>query len=180
MTANDLTAARLRELFNYDQSTGAFTRRAATNRHAAGPVATGPNDDGYLRLYIDGKRYKQHRLAFLYVHGKWPDGLIDHKLGDRSANAIHLIRDVDNHVNAQNRRGPNKNNKVGLIGASPLVRKNGAVVYRAQICVRGRVKQLGIFATPLEAHETYLLAKRREHPGYIAKAAIVRRVEGLA
>ena len=32
-----------------------------------------------LVALIDGKGYLGHRLAWLYIHGHFPDGLLDHK-----------------------------------------------------------------------------------------------------
>lgn len=64
-----LTAARVRELLNYDASTGVFTWRAAAGRWGrihAGAVA------GRRMIWLDGKQYLSSRLACLYVHGNWP------------------------------------------------------------------------------------------------------------
>lgn len=43
-----------------------------------------------------------HRLAWLYVHGEWPQREIDHKDNVRHHNWIGNLRDVSHSVNMQN------------------------------------------------------------------------------
>lgn len=161
-----LTAERLRELYSYDPSTGVFTRRCSWNRHKAGPVQTKGDGRGYLRLYIDGQRYRQHRLAYLYVHGEWPPSLLDHKNGETANNVISNLRPADVQLNAENRTACNKNNKLRILGVSPKTRKDGSLIYRSQICAKGKVIALGEFKSAEEARATYLAAKMALHPGF--------------
>lgn len=100
-----------------------------------------------------------HRLAWLYVHGRWPDGLIDHKNGDRADNRFDNLRDVAHRVNMQNLRKAFVSSKTGLLGASPL--KDGR--FGAFIKRDGKSKNLGTFDTPELAHAAYVAAKRVIH-----------------
>jgi hypothetical protein len=43
-----------------------------------------------------------HRLVWFVVHGKFPDGDIDHINGNRSDNRIENLRDVTRRANLQN------------------------------------------------------------------------------
>lgn len=75
MTTEILTAARLREVLNYEPETGAFTRLVpalmpnGSVRIPVGAVAGGINGDGYVVIKVCGKEHRAHRLAWLYVHG---------------------------------------------------------------------------------------------------------------
>lgn len=62
---SDLTAQRLRDLFEYEA--GVFTRRA----DGARPARKRPDRD-ILIITIGGWTYSVERLAYLYVHGCWP------------------------------------------------------------------------------------------------------------
>lgn len=158
---NELTAARLRELLSYDQGTGVFTWRVRMNNLAAGAVAGCLGSRGYWRIKVNKRIYQAHRLAWLYVHGLWPNGDIDHVDGERANNVISNLRDVSQSVNGQNqRRAHSKNKSSGLLGVSA---NRGR--WRAQILVAGKNITLGRFDTPELAYSAYLAAKREHHAG---------------
>ena len=73
-----LTAERLREVISYNADTGVFLNKVARRRALIGAVSGRINRDGYRQIQIDGRIYSAHRLAWLYVHGSWPGGFIDH------------------------------------------------------------------------------------------------------
>ena len=77
-----VSAERLRELLRYDLDTGMFYwRRSRRGPHNGGSVAGRPTQR-YWQIMVDGKRYQAHRLAILYVTGKWPPNVVDHIDGD--------------------------------------------------------------------------------------------------
>lgn len=159
-----LTQARLKELFEYDQLTGIFTRRIATGRHGchkAGEIAGTHHPDGCVHIGLNHTTWKAHRLAWLYVHGAMPTGVIDHINGNRSDNRIANLRDVTQSVNLQNMRRAKSTSKTGFLGAVPL--KNGR--FAACLVVDGRNKQVGVYPTPELAHQAYVAAKRQLHQG---------------
>ena len=156
-----ITQARLHELLSYDPETGVMRWRVDRARTAkAGQIAGTRNDRGYISIAIDRKVYRAHRLAWLYIHGKWPNYEVDHIDGDRTNNRIKNLRDVKKSVNLQNQRHASANNKSGFLG----VCKRGNY-WRAEICVNGKTRFLGSFATPEEAHQAYVNAKRGLHDG---------------
>lgn len=159
-----LELAELRETLSYDQESGEFCwLKTNSNVSMAGSIAgRSMNSDGYRQIVIAGRFYKAHRLAWFYVHGKWPDQ-IDHINGDRTDNRLCNLRNVTSQQNTQNQRKPHRNNKLGLLGV--VMRPNGR--YQAEIRVDGRKRYLGTFDTPNEAGEAYLRAKRDFHPGAI-------------
>ena len=147
-----VTQQRLHELFAYDPLTGVFTRRiATTNRVKVGSVAGGINSDGYRSMRADGRIYRAHRLAWLYVYGVWPEGEIDHRHGHRDDNRIGKLRDIRKDQNAKNRK-KNANNVSGFKGVS-FHRRLGR--WQAQISFGGRVLGLGYYPTPELASAAY-------------------------
>lgn len=103
-----LTQARVKELMTYDADTGVFTRIKSVSR-AGKRVTTKPNSDGYLAFCIDYKMYLQHRVAWLYVYGAFPDGHLDHINRVKTDNRICNLRSATAFENSQN-TPPAKNN----------------------------------------------------------------------
>lgn len=104
-----------------------------------------PDSTGYIRIRINGVKYKAHRLAWFCYHGQWPDGDIDHINGVRHDNRIANLRVVTNKQNHENRLAANRNNSTGLRGVS-LHKKTGK--YKAHIRHNGVLYYLGLYATP--------------------------------
>jgi hypothetical protein len=70
-----LTAQRLRELFEYDPTTGCFKRRYSRGSQKSGAVAGANDPDGYLRIRIDyaelgADRHKGRWRSSIGVGGK--------------------------------------------------------------------------------------------------------------
>lgn len=103
MTTKILTQDRLKELLQYDADTGVFVYKIKRQRCKVGAVAGTRDNRNYLTCSIDGKLYKLHRLAWLYVYGHWPNDQIDHIDHNPSNNAIANLRDVSCAQNQQNR-----------------------------------------------------------------------------
>ena len=165
--ADEILAARVRELFHYDPATGVFTRKVRlAQRHQAGDrgdfLVTGGGLIGYRRVSFDSNRYLAHRVAWLYVNGCWPSKDIDHINGDRGDNRIANLRDVPNSTNRENMRAPRSDNASGYLGVHF---HKQAKKWRARIQVKSRGINLGLFDTPEQAHEAYLQAKRKLHSG---------------
>ena len=159
MTA--LTQARLKELLTYSPRTGVFTWRVTRGPKAmAGAVAGTPHARGYVALMVDQKLYLAHRLAWLYVHGVWPEWTIDHRNGNRADNRIRNLRDVTLQVNLHNQTKPYNRNKSGLRGVSFEPRSNK---WYSRIRVAGSNLMLGYFGTAQEAHAAYVAAKAVYH-----------------
>lgn len=158
----DLTAERLRKLLHYDPETGIFTRTANRGNTKVGWVAGSLDNRGYRCVTVDGRRYKCHRLAWLYVYGVWPSGVIDHVDHNTDNNRISNLRDTtlsQNMQNMQNRR-KNVNNTSGYRGVwwyPPLGK------WCSKIGYQGSRKHLGYFDSPDAAYAAYLAAAARLH-----------------
>lgn len=155
-----LTQQRLKELFSYDPYTGLFTRLLRTSVVGkVGSVAGWDKGNGYIVIFIDGKNYKSHRLAYLYMTGYWPKDQVDHIDGIRSNNRWSNLRDVSSQENTHNQRNPHKNNSTGFLGVKPARRK-----FLAHIRLNGNIINVGSFDSAEKAHLAYLKAKRELHP----------------
>ena len=168
---------RLKELLHYDPETGVFTwlRREGKSRavsvfnsnyagKVAGNIQTDSSGHKQISIYFDKKAHKAHRLAWLYVYGKMPKGIIDHINGDSLDNRIVNLREADDFQSAWNKGKP-VTNKSGYKGVS-LKKKSGKWV--AQISYRGKKMFLGYHDTPEEAHKAYCEAAIKLH-GEFAK-----------
>lgn len=161
-----LTAERLREVMKYEPATGLFIRiavRRGMAKRTLGEVAGHVNNQGYVLMEIDGRRYQAHRLAWLYEHGSWPRHEIDHINGVRDDNRIVNLRDVPRSFNQQNLRSSMpKRSRPAPLGVS-WHRQAGR--WRAMIWNGSKNIYLGLFDDANEAHQAYLEEKRRLHPG---------------
>lgn len=153
-----VTHERLTERLDYDPATGVFRWRH--NGRRAGT----PHVDGYIQIMIDYRPYREHRLAWLYVHGAWPPDQIDHINGVRTDNRIANLRLASHTENSRNRK-VGKNNLIGVKGVSHQKKR-----YRAEIQADGRRIVLGTFATAEEAHAAYSAAAEQFH-GQFARTA---------
>ncbi len=155
---SSLDSTRLREVLVYCPSTGIFRWRVNRKAARAGNVAGTVNGRGYCYISFLGRLCTAHRLAWLYVHGEWPTGQIDHINGCTSDNRIENLRDVSRSTNGQNQRHPQGDNP--FLGVSKVNNR-----WRAQIKFDGENRHLGYFATPEEARDAYINAKRAHHTG---------------
>ncbi len=149
----------VRALLAYEPETGALRWRVSRGKARAGQVAGVLEGRGYVVLGLLGKRYYAHRIAFLLMTGEWPE-LVDHINGDRKDNRWSNLRNADNALNQQNQRTASRNNRLGVLGVRAFGGK-----FRSAICVDGKPKHLGTFATPEEASAAYVAAKRQLHEG---------------
>ena len=177
MATPRISPAQVRELLDYDPSTGVFVwkhrgskwfpgdehHRKIWNNRFAGKVAGNNRKDGYTVVVINYVRYTAHRLAWAHVYGEWPKNEIDHIDGDRSNTRIANLRDVVRRVNQENLKRSRGETKSGLLGVTWDKKKNK---WFARIKAGGRARFLGYFSDPNKAHEVYLKAKVVLHEGY--------------
>lgn len=152
------TQARLKELLTYSPSSGQFVWRSNRGGKAyAGRIAGETRKDGYKVIVVDRVKFYAHRLAWLYVRGKWPSRLIDHINGDPSDNRIENLREATNSQNISN-SGMRPHNKSGLKGVSWNKRDK---CWRAYIKRDGKTCGLGTFATKEDAYAAFVAEAKR-------------------
>ena len=135
-----ITQKELKEVVSYDELTGKFTYvKTITGYVIKGNIAGAkvPNSSGYMTMQVHRRMYQAHRLVWLYVHGEFPKGQIDHKDGDKTNNKLSNLRDVSRGVNLSNRVSKTSTKCVGV------TLRNGT--YYARLMVDGLRHELGSF-----------------------------------
>lgn len=130
----------------YDCETGVFTRLLGRK---VGSVVGSDGGRCYLVIVLNGVPFLAHRLAWLYVYGAMPDGMLDHINGNRSDNRIANLRLATLSQNASN-MGVMKTNVLGIKGVQLWKKK-----YVAKIMRNKKSHYLGRFETPDEAAHAY-------------------------
>lgn len=158
-----LTQSELKSLLHYDPETGVFTWLVNRNRNArAGDVAGSINNRGYMRLMINRKTYTFHRLAFLYMTGKFPKDQVDHKDGNKTNNAFSNLRECTPSQNSCNRPKV-KNTLTNFKGVTK--RSNGT--FTASVTFRSNgvkhTKNLGTYKTAEKASTVYQKHAKKLH-----------------
>lgn len=154
-----LTQAQLRARLRYDPETGYFFALHSVKQVPAGARAGSLSNKGYWRIKIGNREYSAHRLAWLYVHGEFPSGALDHINRVRDDNRIVNLRPASFVENGQN-RGLARNNTSGYTGVTynRTCRK-----WQASICVRGKHHHLGLHTSAELAAAAYAEAKKSFH-----------------
>ncbi len=152
---NPLTLERLKAVVHYEPATGVFTRLIGSKQARAGEHP-GSADNGYLKIGIDGRKYRAHRLAWFYLHGEWPPIFIDHIDRDRNNNKASNLRCVTKAENCRNRSAVS-----GKFVGTAFQKQTGK--WTAQIRSNGKNYHLGYFRCETAAHLAYLKAKPKFH-----------------
>jgi hypothetical protein len=144
-----ITQSELKELLFYNSGTGIFYWvNPTSNRVYVGKPALNMKDTGYIIIRIHRKNYRAHRLAWLYMTGKFPKECIDHINGIKNDNRWCNLREATKQENAFN--SGKCNNKWGFKGVYAYKNK-----YRAEAKISGKKHFLGTFNTPKEAGLAY-------------------------
>jgi hypothetical protein len=154
---DDLTQELLKIILHYNQKTGEFhwLVKPASRTHA-GDLAGHLGAKGYRYIGIAGKTYLAHRLAWLYVYGKFPGGL-DHKNRKTADNRISNLREATKPQNGGNAKGRKEGKLKGAYWHKREKR------WASAIGVKGKSVWLGQYATEEEAHAAYCDAARKKY-----------------
>ena len=150
-----LTQQRLLEVLAYDKASGRFTwvQPSSPRVFVGAPAGSLHKGSGYRRLMVDGRKYSEHRLAWLAVTGEFPPVLIDHINGLKHDNRIVNLRLATRKQNNENVK-VRADNTSGFKGAT--LRPDGR--WEAQIQNHKTKIYLGLFDTPEAAHAAYVHA----------------------
>lgn len=157
----ELTQFLVRELLDYDPETGALTWRmrgqkwfssarawkAWNNRFADHVTATAQGTYGYLLVGVLGRKYRTHRLIWLWMMGDWPTDQIDHLNHNRADNRWCNLRLVTHAENGKN-QSIRVTNTSGAMGVWWDSKRNS---WQAYIDASGRRIHLGRYTTKTDA-----------------------------
>lgn len=152
-----ITREYLKSQLHYNQETGVFTWAISKGgRMKPGSVAGHVDKTGYRYIVIDGKKYRAHRLAFLYMTGPMPDRC-DHINRNPSDNRFVNLRPATHHQNMAN-TNLRRDNTSGYKGVSwcKVTSK-----WSVQINIHGKRTRIGFFGCKHHAFCEYVLASRK-------------------
>jgi len=109
------------------------------SRYAGTPALNAPMKVGYNEGTIFAIRVTAHRAMWALVHGKWPEGQIDHINGVQTDNRIENLRDIPQAENARN----SKRHVTNTSGVSGVCWDRKRQCWYARISVNNRNKFLG-------------------------------------
>jgi hypothetical protein len=153
---NDISRDDLIELLLYDPITGLFVWRYSRSGRVKQYEPAGIIDArGYRAIGFKGRLYAAHRLAWLYMYGRWPKEEIDHINMDRADNRINNLREATRSQNLHNGRA-RKQNTHGTKGITKHKYKGKFTgKWTAQISRNKIHHYLGIFNSAADAHKAY-------------------------
>ena len=111
-----LTLRKLKSRLEYNPESGVFKWKISPAYNVnEGDIAGGVTGWGYIHIKIDNQAYKAHRLAWMYTHGEFPKGSLDHINLCRTDNRISNLRVASASINMRN-QSLNKHCKTGIMG----------------------------------------------------------------
>lgn len=156
-----LTQAELKLHLHYDPETGIFTRIKSKK------IAGSKHNSGYIHINVFYKCYKAHRLAWLYIHGKWPRKFIDHINNIKDDNRLCNLRECTQQQNCLNSKMKKSNNS----GVKGLNWHKQHRKWNVRLSLNKKRIELGLFNDFFEACCT-AYSFRNKHHGEFANHGI--------
>ena len=162
----DLTHEQVRIFFDYNFRTGKlyWRRRGGDSRGTktfnsrfAGMEAGTVSGSGYIGVRIKSRSHQAHRIAWLWMTGRWPSEGVDHINGDKTDNSFSNLRAVSQGENCRNQRLRNTNTS-GSMGVHWDKQRSK---WRAYISSGGKMIHLGLFEDKAEAIEARKTAENK-------------------
>ena len=141
----------LHDVLDYNPETGVFTWKHSSPSTKKGEVAGKIYDNGYRYIAVAGVYFPAALLAWIWVHGVDPKGVVDHidldKLNDRISN----LRPATRSQNRANRNPP-AHNRSGFKGVFWNSQK---MKWHARIMLDYKSRHLGFFDSIEDAARAY-------------------------
>lgn len=149
-----ITQEELRDILLYDGETGNFFWKHSSPSAKAGELAGKIYTNGYRYIAVAGTYYPAALLAWIYVNGVDPDGIIDHIDLDRANDRIDNLRPATNSQNHANRPPPSHNRS----GFKGVFWNSQKLKWQAKLMLNGKQKHIGFFSDITDAVLAYRTA----------------------
>ena len=162
MSAHGLPSVEyLRQCFKYNPDTGVLVWRDRPRDHFKTDGAwidfnrkySGKVTGKIKRIRINKILYVTHRVVWALYYGVITDSWVQHVNGNVLDNRISNLCEVNGNQIIQSESGKFINNKTGWRGVSKQGNR-----YKAVKRIDGKLKHLGHFDTPEDAHRAYCAA----------------------
>ena len=148
----------------YNKETGHFFW---INGKRESKKAGGYDKEGYWMIKLEGKYWFAHRLAWLWVYGELPNGIIDHINKIKDDNRIENLRICNTRQNRYNSK-LNKNNTSGYRGVhwAKLAKK-----WKVAVHTKEKYILVGYFKELKDAVKAYndFISKDEELKNYLTR-----------
>lgn len=151
---SDLDHESLKNSLGYNPITGEFRWKKDSVNARSGDTA-GTIIHGYRMITINYRKYRAHHLAWLYIYGESPMGLLDHVNGEKDDNRISNLRLANKSQNGANMK-PRIAGRLKGCYFHKLANKWAACIKKNR-----RSIYLGLFPTEKAAHAAYMSAARK-------------------
>ena len=132
------------------------------NRFAGKEALCEIRNDGYLGGRVNGERLLAHRVVWYFETGNWPNKQIDHIDGNPKNNKFENLREASNAENSRNSKSRKGSSKY-----KGIYWRSDKSLWRVQLMIDGKRKEIGHFKDEKEAARAYNLAAI-EHFGEFA------------
>lgn len=151
-----IDANTLRLLLSYAPQEGVFYWTNPPKGHLnllgkeAGSSTPSRSGKRYVNIQINGRKYKRSRLAFLYMNGRWPTEMMDHKNGSSLDDMWSNLREASATQNSWNHKTRKRSQSLPM-----GVRQDVRGKFVARIGHNKTLITIGTFETVEAAHRAY-------------------------
>lgn len=148
-----LTQGRLKEVLDYNPENGHFRWRKGSFYNQGNERRAGSIDisNSHRSIFIEGNKYLEQTLVWLYVYGYFPEDNIYHIDGDKQNNRLINLKPANKSQTCQS-KNKQSNNTSGFKGVSFCKSKER---WRATIRVNKKLIHLGYFTCLEKAAQAY-------------------------
>lgn len=141
MVKDELTQDELKELLEYNPDTGLWKWHTPKGNAKEGWFRGSRGTRDYRVIKIQGKSYKAHRLAFLFMEGALPPALVDHVDGNTANNRWNNLRHCCYSENNLNKRLYSTNSS----GHKGVAWREDSRKWQVRVSVAGRQRKFGCY-----------------------------------